>query len=293
MVRVDLTESKVMSRGSQIGKIYHKNSVAYNYEVRDVQVGDLITTQPSTTTVNSSSLNRWQSYTVYGRTGSSKIMENAYFINDKRVGAGFNRRTVVITSPVNHTHYRGTKSDSTHYEYPVSSVTYLSATTEYRTRARINFSNAFTDGKEVVIAFRTNSSVSNISGRIRYKVNGQSTVVGFDFTISGNSSNVDENGRRLFTLINAPDMSGGAGYGGFIEVFINQSVSSLYDVSMFVSRASTAPERVPVYYTVKSGDTLWAISQSYGMTVYELYALNGRSEEWPIYPGSLVIVGYR
>lgn len=52
-------------------------------------------------------------------------------------------------------------------------------------------------------------------------------------------------------------------------------------------RAKTKPTRA-VYYTVKSGDTLWGIAQKYGTTWQTLQKINGIKNAGLIYPGQKI-----
>ncbi|MGL4771941.1 MAG: LysM peptidoglycan-binding domain-containing protein [Clostridium sp.] len=56
------------------------------------------------------------------------------------------------------------------------------------------------------------------------------------------------------------------------------------------SGSSPAPSPSPVYYTVKSGDTLSGIAERYGTTVQKLVSLNGISNPNLIYPGQKLII---
>ena len=295
MATGDLTGSRIFSGGYQINRVYHKNTMIYDYVLKEVQVGNIMTIQPSTITQSSQYLNEWDSFTNYGSPGTSRNLETAHFINNQKIGAGFNQRTEVIKAPVNNIYYRGTKSDSTH-NYVWTTVSNRGSGEGYTSRFQAKFSgNNYTSYTDVVTAFRVrgSSKLTSINGRIRYKQVGRNTVTGFNYSIVGDSSNVDSEGNLLFTLINAPSNSDGYNFGERVDIYFNHYVASVYDVKVFISKTSgggSSGGSRPTY-TVKSGDSLWGISQAHGLTLNELLALNGRTETWTIHPGDKLFVG--
>ncbi len=75
-----------------------------------------------------------------------------------------------------------------------------------------------------------------------------------------------------------------AGYDyGAVQSIVNQRLAGS-------SGASTANNCSAVYYTVKKGDTLWAIAQRYGTTYQEIARLSGIANPNLIYPGQRVRV---
>ena len=292
MATGDLTASRIYSGGYQINRVYHKNTMIYDYILKEVQVGNIITIQPSTITQSTQSLNEWESFTKYGSSGTSRNLETAHFINNQKIGAGFNQRTEVIKAPVNNIYYRGTKSNSTH-NYVRATVSNRGSGDGYNSRFQAKFSGNYTRNTEVVTSFRVRGSgrITSISGRIRYKQVGRNIVSPYNFSMAGDSSTIDSEGNILFALINSPGNSDGYNYGEYIDIFFNQYVSSIYDVKVFISKTSGGGGGSRPTYTVKSGDTLWGISQAYGLTLDQLIALNGKTGVWTIHPGDKIFVG--
>lgn len=67
-----------------------------------------------------------------------------------------------------------------------------------------------------------------------------------------------------------------------------------WDLEKLDSLARPAPvSAVQETYTVKKGDTLWGISQMFGMTLLELTKLNNISASTTIYQGQVLKVSYR
>ena len=72
-----------------------------------------------------------------------------------------------------------------------------------------------------------------------------------------------------------------AGYDyGAIQNIVNQRLAG----------SSSSSSSGQVWYTVKSGDTLWAIAQRYGTTYQEIARLSGIPDPNKIYPGQRVRV---
>ena len=62
---------------------------------------------------------------------------------------------------------------------------------------------------------------------------------------------------------------------------------------IYVNQLLRIPGTAPIErtYTVQPGDTLWGISQSYGITVNQLVRLNGIQNPDLIYPGQVLLLG--
>ena len=284
---LNLTDSRIKVGDEYINKVYHGGSLVYNYEYKKLQVGADVVTQPGTTTRNNNQLNEWESMDEYnGRTGISRVFEDFHTINNQSIGSGYNRRTEVITSAVNNTYWKGTKSASTHLRLPNPTITSYSATDEYPSRRRFTLSRSFPDLTEVIVTFRiTNNSIGNspLSGRAQYREMGTVYVTGEDFTTTIIDGNLDSNGRALHMIKQIPTNGGKTGFHEYMNLYFNKDILGIYGVKIFIG---------PKYYEAQPGDGWWRIADIHGLDRNVLHAMNGTNDSSHINVGQLIIIGY-
>lgn len=283
----DLTGSKIMTQGSQIKRVYHKNNIVYDYELKDVQVGSPIVTQPGYRTSNVSYLFEWDSFTSAGSVGISNRIQTAHFINGHQIGAGFNERIQVVSSPTDTVFYKGTNFD-THRKRSITSTTNMGSTSTYPTRIRFNLGDLITvNGGQIVFAFRVSNTGANaaaLSGSARYKYMISNHVSTHSFTTSVNRTHLGSSGNALHVIDHSFQNNNNSLYGDYLELYFTRAVTGIYDVNIYYYKD------MPAYHTVLSGESLWSISAMYGLTLDALIALNGKTEAWTIHPGNKVLV---
>jgi len=71
------------------------------------------------------------------------------------------------------------------------------------------------------------------------------------------------------------------------------AITTLSACSVSGYGAQSALIKTPVYYTVKTGDTLWSIGQRFGVSDQRVMLLNGLRDASNLQVGSRVLVGYR
>lgn len=293
---LNLTDSRIKVGDEYINKVYHKGSLVYNYELKEVQVGGVTTVKAPTTTITRSTLLPWKSYTVLGQDGTSATFDTVHMINGQQIGTKVSSTTKTITQTVNHTYYRGTKSTAEYTK--LSGLTHgnYASTTEFPLRKKVDLYNyVLYNNHEAVVTYRVTNGGQNgsgSSGSIRFKQVGAGVTTNANFTPHIIPSDVDSSGNPLCVITAQPSNTTNRNYGEYLQLFFSSNISNVYDISIYFKK----PSSEPIIYIVQDGDSWWGIWFNHradlNTTQQQIYDWNNANAGTVIHPGNKIIVGW-
>lgn len=239
---MNLNRSFIYHGGKQVKQIsLGANNKLYEWKIGDVVLGPPVTIPPQTIVKYDASITRWETFITPGKSGSKLLQAKSNLINGNAVGATFDNFETIVTHPVNAIRTVGVRHiDNTLKKSEKVKILAYAATTEHPLKRRI----AFTDYKwpintKAFVTFRVSNgglNNSNVTGKVRFKHAGSNMVGAMDFTAVVDKTDVDGSGNPLCVVIASMNSASTEYFADYIDLFFDQSISNIYDVSVYLDK---------------------------------------------------------
>lgn len=263
---MDLNRSLIYHGGKQVKQIsFGANNKLYEWKIDDVALGPPVAIPPETVVKYDASITRWETFITPGKSGSKLLQAKSNWVNNNPVGATFDNFETIVTHPVNAIRTVGVRHiGNTLMKSETVKILNYAATTEHPVKKRV----AFTDYKwpintKAFVTFRVTSgglNNSNTTGKVRFKHANSNVVGSQDFNAVIDTTDVDSSGNPLCVVIASMHSAATTHFADYIDLFFDQSISNIYDISVYLDKGELLPILVTgapiVYNSSGAGSTL-------------------------------------
>lgn len=236
---MDTRRARIYNGSKKVDAIYKGSSATpmYTWEEKRIVVGIPETIPHGVNTTYESDWLKWESKYGTGVNGIRETTGDIDSINGRQVGVPRNTSTEVVQQPVPAQNIIGTKTLSGYVKSNTATLETFTSTDEYPLRKQVAYSDyKFPVGTEAVVTYRVTGggiSGSHTSGRIAFKLDGESLVNSLEFTAHIDTSDIDASGNPLCVVIASPYTSTVTHYAEYVGLYFSQNITNIYDANIY------------------------------------------------------------